>query len=745
MSLPPTLTVVRVQLRLEQIIEQQPSPGVLAALLDALREMDARFADAIEAALLDAKAQQLTVLRETLRAPLSAVDEALLHAWEQLWEMALSSGQQREALQEEMRRDAEQRKRDEAVAAKAAAAAATAAAHEEAAAAAAAAAREAVAAAAQRAADAKLEQSDAAGDFSRAEAGMEQLEAQLICEKQAAAELRSQLLRVTASAAAEAAELRAQLEAVQEDSAAAQGSNELESQRALVRSLREEVARQRSMRLGGMDGDAQSAEFILNSAQQADALQMQVDSLAAQLARQEQVAEEARQVLAFAWQEERDTLLSQLEALTLRLSSLPGEAEGGFAGRLAQCREALRDASGDGAAFDAVDRAHAAQAAATAERHGFELSELRASSEAAAAHFSHSIAHASRAVLAHARKALAEAAPAESAATTEGAAAAAAAGEGESTAMAVVADGAVAAMQATCMDCVSAAVQIAQEMARRAQLAHALCGLSSAAPASEIDVLPLPQLAKAHAAQLDELVDVLRLAQRPCSPPAGPDMIDPDSVAFKEMAVEIVRQGQRLSTAAAAATHAQRREASSLQSVRRQLRAHALPERATEVLHGMAARHQQELERAEVRREQLWAARAAMLERGMQAFTTIVHHGTMFGGAREPSYPHATRRHTSSVLSYSTLPNAAPAHTTRQNCARYLTPRPWKSLLHSLPKEQHVTRRSALALCRHDQCRLLHRTSSRPSTCCRVSARACRLRQLHQLRRSPRTLSSPAR
>ena len=124
MSLPPTLTVVQVQLRLEQIIEQQPSPGVLAALLDALREMDARFADAIEAALLDAKAQQLTVLREILRAPLSAVDEALLHAWEQLWEMALSSGQQREALQEQMRRDTEQRKRDEAAAAKAAKAAA---------------------------------------------------------------------------------------------------------------------------------------------------------------------------------------------------------------------------------------------------------------------------------------------------------------------------------------------------------------------------------------------------------------------------------------------------------------------------------------------------------------------------------------------------------------------------------------------------------------------------------------------
>ena len=96
------------------------------ALLDALREIDARFADAIEAALLDAKAQQLTVLKETLRAPLSAVDEALLRAWEQLWEMALSSGQQREALQEEMRRDAEQRKRDEAAAAKTAAAAAAA-------------------------------------------------------------------------------------------------------------------------------------------------------------------------------------------------------------------------------------------------------------------------------------------------------------------------------------------------------------------------------------------------------------------------------------------------------------------------------------------------------------------------------------------------------------------------------------------------------------------------------------------
>ena len=611
------------------------------ALLDALREMDARFADAIEAALLDAKAQQLTVLKETLRAPLSAVDEALLRAWEQLWEMALSSGQQREALQEEMRRDAEQRKRDEAAAAKTAAAAAavaaaTAAAHEEAAAAAAAASREAVAAAAQRAVDARLEQSDAAGNFRRAEAVIEQLEAQLLCDKQAAAELHSQLLRVTASAAAEAAELRAQLEAAQEDLAAAQGSDELEAHRALVRSLREEVARQRSMRLGGMDGDAR----------QADALQMQVDSLAAQLARHEQVAEEARLALATSWQEERDALLAQLETLTSRLGTQHSESKTGFASRLAQLKQVLRDASGDGAAFDALEQEHATQAAAAAERHGFELGELRASSEAAAAHFSHGIVDASRAVLAHARKALAEAAPAETAATTEGAAAAvaAAAGEGEVAAMAV-ADGAVAAMQATCMDCVSAAVQLAQEMAQRAQLAHAQCGLSSMAPASETDALPLPQLAKAHAAQLDELVDMLRLAPRQCLPPAGLDTTDPDSVAFKEMAVEIVRQGQRLSTAAAAATHAQRREASSLQSVRQQLRAQALPGRATEVLHGMAARHQHELERAEDRREQLWAARAAMLERGMQAFTTIVYHGTMFGGASEPRYlrPHPMR------------------------------------------------------------------------------------------------------
>ena len=54
-------TVVRVQLRLGELLEQQPQPGYLAALLEALREVDARFADAIEASLLETKAQQLAV------------------------------------------------------------------------------------------------------------------------------------------------------------------------------------------------------------------------------------------------------------------------------------------------------------------------------------------------------------------------------------------------------------------------------------------------------------------------------------------------------------------------------------------------------------------------------------------------------------------------------------------------------------------------------------------------------------
>ena len=730
----------------------QPSPGSLAALLGALREVDARFADAIEAALLDAKAQQLTALRENLRAPLSAVDEALLRAWEQLWEMALSTGQQRATLQEQMRQDAEERRHDEqaaaaatAAATAAAVAAAAAAAREEAVAAAAAAAREAAAAAAQRVADAK--QSDAEGGSRRAQAVMEQLEAQLLCEKQAAAELRSQLRGVTASAVAEAEELRAQLQAMQEDLAAAQGSDELQAHRALVESLREEVARQRSMRLGGLDGDAR----------QVDALQMEVDALAAQLARQDLAAVEARQALLTSWQEERDALLSQLEtetallraeaeALTSRLSTQHKQVETSFASRLAQLKQVLREASGDGAAFGALEREHAAHAAAAAQRHDFELGELRASAEAeqgraeaAGARLDRSVAHASHAVLACAHKTLAEA-PAEA---TEGAAAATGRGE-----VAAVTGGAVAAMQASCIDCVSAVVRIAQEMARRAQLARGvaaeLYGLSGTSPASEIDALPLPQLAKVHAAQLDELVNMLRLAPRPRDTrPVGMDTTDPDSVAFKEMAVEIVRQGQRLSTAAAAATHAQRREASSLQSVRRQLCAHALPDRAVEALHGMAARHQDALERAEARREQLRAARAATLERGMQAFTTIIYHGSMFGGAISLS-PRLAPRVTLPALSCSALcrtqlllPNCDPTytahtahtahtvhpahlthpthptrptltartvHTAPQSSARSSTPRLW-DLLRS-PREQRARQRSASALCRHNPFRL---------------------------------------
>ena len=314
--------------------------------------------------------------------------------------------------------------------------------------------------------------------------------------------------------------------------------------------------------------------------------------------------------------------------MTSRLSTQHEEAAAGFKSRLGQLKQSLRNASGNGAAFDAIAVEHAAQTAAAAQRHAFELGELQAAAEAeqgrteaaaaqcasaeaaqgraeaAIGRLGRSIAHASRSMLTHARNALVEGAPAE--ATAEVAeAAAASAGEGEGEAMAV-AYGAVAAMQASCMDCLSAAAQVAQDMTHRAQLARAqvaeLYGLQATIYSSKMGALPLPQLVTAHAAQLDELLSMLR-SSSPSSRTTQPSPWlgwPPSRMA-------------RPSSPPPGMTPAQSTDATDASS--------------------MAARHHDALERGEVRREQLRAARAAKIERGMQAFTTIIYNGSISGGA----------------------------------------------------------------------------------------------------------------
>ena len=644
-------TVVRVQLRLGELLEQQPQPGYLAALLEALREVDARFADAIEASLLETKAQQLAVLRETLRDPLSAVDEALLRAWEQLWDMALASGQERAALQEQMRRDAEQRRRDEATAAEAVAATA--------AAAAAAAAGEEAAAAAAREADARPE---AGGGV--AEGMVAQLEAQLKKEKKSVGDLRSQLLRLAARASAEKEELLDKLRVAKEDLEAAPkpDGNVAEqqlAQRFLVGSLREEVARQRANRLGSMDAEARSAEeaaaALEMEARRSEALQLQVDALAAQLEQRALEAEEAREAHLASWQAERDALLAQSEreaaSLASRLNSQHAEAAVGFKFRLGQLKKSLRDASGNGAAFDALQSEHSEQTAAAEQRHAFELGELRAEAEAerarleaasaqrhaaeleaeqsrnsaAIGRLGRTIAHASRTVLTHARNALADAAPTEAAAAAaEASAVGAATGDDEAEAMAT-AYGTVAALQASCIESISAAAQIAQEMARKALLARAqaaeLCGVEAKVPASRAAGLPLPQLATEHGAQLDALLEMLRLAPRPSQPPSPrASSVPPSRVPAS-------------SSPPASPPHRGLRPSSRASSPGPPL---ARPtDRAPSPVDpdSMAGRHQEALERGEARREQLRAARTANIERGMMAVTTIVYNGSMSGGA----------------------------------------------------------------------------------------------------------------
>ena len=422
-------TAVRVQLRVEQLLASVPQPGGLAALLEALREIDARFAEAIECALRDAKAQQLEAWVQTLQQPLSALDEAMIAAWEQLWGMALAAGGEREAMMLQMRREAHERRRREEEEAERARLAQMEADE-----------------ASRRLADTMLEGAEGVSGFRgfRAQAATEALEQRLRNEQATSASLRHQLQaaaggsagasQAAARARADADELRAALRAALDDLAAAQGGSVQEllaRERALVASLREEVARQRAMRMGGM-ADKTAA-----------ALQAEVESLQAQLARQEGAAAVARDELLGAWQEERASLLAQFEAATqslrdeaaglaTRLREQHEQAEVEFKERVGKLRAALRDASGDGAAFDALEEEHAAALAATVRRHASELSEMEASAkadrgrvEAAVSRLTRRIGHSMRAVKAQVASALgADAQPAEAAAAAEAAEAA---------------------------------------------------------------------------------------------------------------------------------------------------------------------------------------------------------------------------------------------------------------------------------------------------------------------------------
>ena len=521
-------------------------------------------------------------------------------------------------------------------------------------------------AAAVAAQDASLEQGG-----SVAEGIVAQLEAQLKKEKKAVSDLRSQLLRLAARASTEKEELLDRLRVAKEDLEAAprpdgNAAEQQMAQRFLVGSLREEVSRQRANRLGSMDAEARSAEEAAEALElevgRSEALQLQVDSLAAQLEQLALEAEEARQAQISTWQEERDALLAQKEreatSLASRLSSQHEDAAAGFKFRLGQLKKSLRDASGNGAAFDALRLEHTAQAAAAAQRHAFELGELRAEAEAeqgrveaasaqrhaaeleaeqsrasaAIGRLGRTIAHASRTVLTHARNALAEAAPAEAAAAAaEAAAVAVATGDDEAAAM-TMAYGTVAAMQASCIECVSAAAQITQEMARRALLTRAqaaeLCGveaavLRGAVPDSRIVGLPMPQLATAHAVQLDGLLEMLRLAPRPASQPPSPR---PSSVPPSRLAPA--------SSSPPGSPPSRRPRPSSRPSSPSVPLAQSADRALSPVdPDSMAGRHQDALERGEARREQLRAARTANIERGMLAVTTIVYNGSMSGGA----------------------------------------------------------------------------------------------------------------
>jgi hypothetical protein len=112
----------------------------------------------------------------------------------------------------------------------------------------------------------------------------------------------------------------------------------LARERALVASLREEAARQRSMRMGGMDKEAH-------------ALQQEVAGLTQQLQRQQMEAGEARGALLRAWQEERGELLRQFEeeaaasrqeaeGLAQRLRRQHEEAEADYASRVERLKQA---------------------------------------------------------------------------------------------------------------------------------------------------------------------------------------------------------------------------------------------------------------------------------------------------------------------------------------------------------------------------------------------------------------------
>ena len=79
--------------------------GPLAALLAAVEEIDVRLSEALGEALRAAQRRQLVELTEAGRVPSNALDQAVRAAWEHLWELSLTSSEGRESMLTRKRAD----------------------------------------------------------------------------------------------------------------------------------------------------------------------------------------------------------------------------------------------------------------------------------------------------------------------------------------------------------------------------------------------------------------------------------------------------------------------------------------------------------------------------------------------------------------------------------------------------------------------------------------------------------------
>ena len=93
--------VVRVQVRTAELLAQIPPPAALGVAHRAARDR-ARLADVVENALKAAQQEQRDELLRSMRDPLTAVDEALLKAWEGLWGILMTAGAEREAVEAQL-------------------------------------------------------------------------------------------------------------------------------------------------------------------------------------------------------------------------------------------------------------------------------------------------------------------------------------------------------------------------------------------------------------------------------------------------------------------------------------------------------------------------------------------------------------------------------------------------------------------------------------------------------------------